>query len=346
MIEIEHLRKVFKRNAGGDPLWRRVLGRTRSVPLVAVDDVSLIVPEGGFCSLLGSNGAGKTTTMKILSTLLLPDAGSARVAGFDVVREEEQVREHIGVSIRGERSVYWRLTGRQNFEYFASLVGLRGEERRRRVGEVAELVGLADRLDDYVERYSMGMKQRLALGCALLHRPRVLLLDEPTIGLDPHSARALRAFVRDDLCKQNGVTVLYTTHYMHEAEELSDKVAILFEGRIVAEGTPEAVCRSLQRQDVLEVRARGVCAPALAALRSHSAVASVAADVDADDVATLHVTLRPNAPPIGAFADLLAERGAEVRSVGLVRPTLEDAFVALTGTSIEQSGQARAVGRD
>jgi ABC-2 type transport system ATP-binding protein len=342
VIEIERLRKVFKKNAGGDPLWRRIVGRARSVPLVAVDDLSLLVPEGSFCSLLGSNGAGKTTTMKVLSTLLRPDAGSARVAGFDVVREEEQVRERIGVSIRGERSVYWRLSGRQNFDYFASLVGLRGEEKRRRVVEVAELVGLAERLDDYVERYSMGMKQRLALGCALLHRPRVLLLDEPTIGLDPHSARALRSFVREDLCRRHGVTVLYTTHYMHEAEELSDKVAILFGGRIVAEGTPEAVCRSLQRQDIVEVRARGVGEAALAALRGHAAVEGVTADVDADDVATLHVTLRAGAPPIGVFADALAGQGAEVLNIGLVRPTLEDAFVALTGTSISPEGHARA----
>jgi ABC-2 type transport system ATP-binding protein len=147
--------------------------------------------------------------------------------------------------------------------------------------------------------------------------------------------------VREDLCRGHGVTVLYTTHYMHEAEELSDKVAILFQGRIVAEGTPEAVCRSLQRQDMLEVRARRVCDEALAALRAHPAVESVSADVDADDVATLHVGLRRGGPPIGLFAELLSERGAEVTSVGLVRPTLEDAFIALTGTSISAEGHAR-----
>ena len=147
--------------------------------------------------------------------------------------------------------------------------------------------------------------------------------------------------MRQDLCLGQGVTVLYTTHYMHEAEEFSDKVAILFGGRIVAEGTPEAVCRSLQRHDMLEVRARRVCDEALAALRAHGAVESVSANVDADGTATLHVGLRRDGPPIGHFAELLSGRGAEVTSVGLVRPTLEDAFIALTGTSITEEGHAR-----
>jgi ABC-2 type transport system ATP-binding protein len=217
MIEIDGLRKTFRTRVGGGGWWRALVGGGRERTSVALDGLSLTVPAGGFCSLLGANGAGKATTMKVLCTLLLPDAGTARVAGFDVVARPREVRERLGVSIRGERSVYWRLSGRQNLEYFARLAGLRGDDRRRRIDGVIDLIGLAERIDDYVERYSMGMKQRLAIGCALVHDPPVLLLDEPTIGLDPHGARALRAFVRQELCRQRGSTVLYTTHYMHEA---------------------------------------------------------------------------------------------------------------------------------
>ena len=201
MIQIEGLEKRFARNVGHPALWRRILGRYRTVPVVAIDGLDLHVEQGRFFSLLGPNGAGKTSTVRVLCTLLLPDAGSCRVAGYDVATQPREVRRSIGVSIRGERSVYWKITGRQNLRYFA---------------------------DDYVERYSMGMKQRLAIAVSLLHRPPVLLLDEPTIGLDPNGARALRGLLRD-LCKEEGVTIFYTTHYLHEAEELSDRLAIIHE---------------------------------------------------------------------------------------------------------------------
>jgi ABC-2 type transport system ATP-binding protein len=177
MIEIEGLRKKFRTRVGGGGFWRGLVGGGQERTSVALDGLSLTVRAGSFCSLLGANGAGKTTTMKVLCTLLLPDAGTARVAGFDVVAHPREVRERLGVSIRGERSVYWRLTGRQNLEYFGRLAGLRGDDLRRRVGNVVDLIGLPDRIDDYVERYSMGMKQRLAIGCALVHDPPVLLLD-------------------------------------------------------------------------------------------------------------------------------------------------------------------------
>ncbi|HEY3190352.1 MAG TPA: ABC transporter ATP-binding protein, partial [Solirubrobacteraceae bacterium] len=283
MIEIEGLRKTFRARVGGGGLWRRLVGGGEERTSVALDGLSLTVPAGSFCSLLGANGAGKTTTMKVLCTLLLPDAGTARVAGFDVVRHPRDVRERLGVSIRGERSVYWRLTGRQNLEYFARLAGLRGADRTKRIDDVVALIGLADRIDDYVERYSMGMKQRLAIGCALVHDPPVLLLDEPTIGLDPHGARALRSFVREELCDRRGSTVLYTTHYMHEAEELSDRVAVLHGGKIVAEGTPAEVRAGVAHENAVAMQLRGLGQDVVVALRSHPLVASVAAQTGSDD---------------------------------------------------------------
>ena len=214
MIEIHNLRKVFRQNVGNPGFWRRLLTRPTTTELVAIDDLSLQIKEGEFFSLLGPNGAGKTSTVKILCTLLLPDGGSCKVAGLDVLSHAKDVRRQIGVSIRGERSVYWRLSGRQNLEYFASLYGIRGSAAKSRIDEIAEVVGLRNRIDNYVERYSMGMKQRLAIGVSIVHRPKVLLLDEPTIGLDPHGARALRSLIRDDLCTAEGVAVLYTTHNM------------------------------------------------------------------------------------------------------------------------------------
>ena len=196
MIQIEGLTKRFTKNVGNPALWRRILGRFQTVPIVAIDALDLHIEQGQFFSLLGPNGAGKTSTVRTLCTLLLPDEGSCRVAGYDVAKQQREVRRNIGVSIRGERSVYWKITGRQNLRYFAGLYGMRGEEVSRRIGEVTELVGLTGRIDDYVERYSMGMKQRLAIAVSLLHRPPVLLLDEPTIGLDPNGARALRSLLR------------------------------------------------------------------------------------------------------------------------------------------------------
>jgi ABC-2 type transport system ATP-binding protein len=343
VIEIHELRKTFRTRVGGGGLWRALVGGGEERTSVALEGLSLTVPSGSFVSLLGANGAGKTTSMKILCTLLLPDAGTASVCGFDVVRQPREVRERLGVSIRGERSVYWRLTGRQNLEYFARLAGLKGNDRARRIDDVVGLIGLSDRIDDYVERYSMGMKQRLAIGTALVHDPPLLLLDEPTIGLDPHGARALRAFVREELCLRRGSTVLYTTHYMHEAEELSDRVAVLHGGRIVAEGTPAEVRAGVVHETTVAMHVRGLRDADLAGVRAHSAVAGVAACVGEDDVTALRITPRGQLP-VAQLVELATASGGELVGVEVVRPSLEDAFVALTGHSVGDKGEAVAVG--
>jgi ABC-2 type transport system ATP-binding protein len=340
MIEIENLRKTFKVRDRSQRWWHALRPRRPAQTAIALDGLSFALAAGSFFSLLGANGAGKTTTMKVLCTLLLPDAGTARVAGFDVVRQPRQVRERLGVSIRGERSVYWKLTGRQNLEYFARLSGYGGPDLRRRLDATIAVIGLAGRIDDYVERYSMGMKQRLAIGCALVHDPPVLLLDEPTIGLDPHGARALRAFIRDDLCRARGVTVLYTTHYMHEAEELSDRVAILHGGRIVAEGTPAEVCAGVAHQPVVQLKFRRLTEAGERALREHPAVGVTTSELDHDDVTTLHLTLRDGQVPVAALVDRATAAGAQLVAAQVLRPSLEDAFVALTGTSVSDTGEA------
>jgi ABC-2 type transport system ATP-binding protein len=337
LIEIRDLRKLFRQNTPGRSWLRRLTRGDETRELVALDGLTLSIPQGSFYSLLGPNGAGKTTAIKILCTLLLPDAGTCSVAGFDVVKDSRSVRRRLGVSIRGERSVYWKLTGRYNLEYFASLYGFRGAELESRVAGVAEIVGLAGRVDDYVERYSMGMKQRLAIGCALVHDPPVLLLDEPTIGLDPGGARELRSFIRDDLCKRRGVTVLYTTHYMHEAEELSDRVGILHRGKLIAEGTPAELAARVSQGAVLELRVRGLDDGVLPALRALPAVREVTAAEETGGTLLLRLRCAAADVPTEDVVAAVVRAGGAVVSMRTDTPSLEDVFLELTGTTIDQT---------
>jgi ABC-2 type transport system ATP-binding protein len=205
----------------------------------ALRDVTCDIHQGEFFGLLGSNGAGKTTLFKVLATLITPDRGSASVVGFDVVRAAAQVRRVLTPVIADERSLRWRLSARENLNLFATLYGLPARSIRARVDEVLQIVGLEDTQRKLVGRFSSGMKQRLLIGRALIPQPRVLLLDEPTRSLDPVTARGLRRFLRDEVCKRLGCTVLLATHSAEEAFELCDRVAVLHHGRIVAVGPTE-----------------------------------------------------------------------------------------------------------
>ncbi len=199
--------------------------------LVAVDQVNLTVAPGEIFGYLGPNGAGKTTTIRILTGQLRPTSGQASVMGCDVVRDREALKPQIGV-VFDSQNLYGRMSGRDNLRFFARLYGV----KKRRVEEILALVGLTGRGKDKVETYSNGMKQRLVIGRALLHSPRVLFLDEPTRGLDPNVAREIRALVKR--LSGEGMTVFLTTHYMEEADVLSDRVAIIHKGKIVALDTP------------------------------------------------------------------------------------------------------------
>ncbi len=199
-----------------------------------VDAVDLAIAPGELFGLLGPNGAGKTTLVKMLATLIEPTGGRARVGGYDL-RHATAIKAAIGLVTTDERSFYWRLTGRQNLDFFAALHGL--PKVRSRVAEMLALVGLEEVADRTFKEYSTGMRQRLAIARALLHRPQVLFLDEPTRGLDPAAIQALHAFIRDDLTGRQGLTVLLTTHWLQEAERLCDRVAILHKGRVRGCGT-------------------------------------------------------------------------------------------------------------
>ena len=241
-IEASSLKKTFKTKTG---LWR-----TKTKSTVAVDDISFEVERGELFGLLGPNGAGKTTTVKMLTTLLLPTGGTARILGLDVVQQITEVRKHIGFAFSGSRGLYNRLTAIQNLKYFAELYALEPEVTHKRIPELLELVGLGSRGADRVETYSSGMTQRLHIARALLHDPEVLFLDEPTVGIDPVGARELRQTIKTLILL--GKTILLTTHYMAEAEELCQRIAIIKKGSIVALDSPDALKRRISGDSVIE----------------------------------------------------------------------------------------------
>lgn len=246
-IETHGVTRVFQSRKGF--LFREV---THTEALKGVD---LSVDSGSIFGLLGPNGAGKTTFVKILSTLLLPTTGTASVLGHDVVKDSAWLRPRIGLVLGGERGLYNRISGRDNLRYFADLYGIPSHEREERIRAVVERVELTWAADRRVEEYSRGMKQKLHIARGILHRPQVLFLDEPTIGLDPKSARETRKLVRSLV--SDGVTIFLTTHYMFEAEELCPQLAVMSKGRIVARDTVAGLRHLVGGDRTLEAEAYG-----------------------------------------------------------------------------------------
>jgi ABC-2 type transport system ATP-binding protein len=319
-IEATDLRRTFRRSH----LFQR------KPEFVAVQGVSLAVEPGTIYGLLGPNGAGKTTTIKMLSTLLIPTGGSARVAGFDVVREEREVRRRLGVVLGGDRGLYNKLSARDNLTYFGYLYGMSRDSIPGRVDEMLDLVGLLDRAGDRVEGFSRGMKQRLHLARALLHNPPVVFLDEPTIGLDPASAVKLREIVRALMPDH---TVLLTTHYLQEADELCDRIAIIDRGTIVLEDTPQGIKRRVGNDHRYQVTVHGHTNGTLvAALRELPSVRQVASSQRDDGFTQLTINSGEDSAVLDGAVRVIHEGGVRIESITAIEPTLEDAFLALTGS--------------
>jgi ABC-2 type transport system ATP-binding protein len=315
-IEAEGLRRTYRTHTG--------TLRRKTKEIEAVRGVSFAIEPGELFGLLGPNGAGKTTTIKMLITLLLPTAGSARVLGLDVVKDAQAVRKRIGYVFGGERGVYERLSGYDNLRYFAELYGVPPREQRRRIEELLELVGLKGREHERAEGYSRGMKQRLHVARGLLHDPEVLFLDEPTIGLDPVGARDVRATIGS--LTAAGKTVLLTTHYMFEADALCDRIAVITQGSIVAEGTPADLKRGVADGTVVEVEVYGVGDEALERVRTLGGVKAVAVE-EREQAQVLVVQTGPGAELTQAILGCL--NGSDVGRISHREPTLEDAYVAL-----------------
>ncbi|MEM4048001.1 MAG: ABC transporter ATP-binding protein [Zestosphaera sp.] len=313
---------------------RKGLLKSEKLVIEALRGISFTVNYGEVVGLLGPNGAGKTTTIKILSTLLLPDSGEARVGGFDVVKEASKVRKLIGVMLSVEKGFYGKLTGRENLIYFGSLYGLSGAELRRRVDEMMELVGLKEleAEDKLYEEYSTGMKARLSLARALLKDPPILLLDEPTLGLDPMSARKVRDLVKL-LASREGKAVIYTTHNMFEAELVCDKIFLIDKGLIVSSGSPEDLKNKVSdiKTVILQVkRGTGNLNAFLSKLADVTVGNTITEELDVNYV-EIRFNIKSAEESLDKIIKLLSTEGLSMSSFKVVEPTLEDVFIYFTG---------------
>lgn len=303
----------------------------------ALKGVSLDIYSGEIFGLLGPNGAGKTTLIKCMTTLLLPTSGAIQVNGYDVERDEDRVRSSVGCMLMGERGLYWKLTGRENLDFFGSLYHIPPEVRRQQAQGIIELLDMGDIIDRTVETYSSGQKMKLAFAKALINRAPILVLDEPTNTLDVPSARELRAIVRD--LNQQGHTVIYTTHQMAEAEELCDRVAVIDHGEIIAVGTVDELKASFQ-QDVV-IRVEGVIsATAFAAVKGLEHVGETALTTS-NGLAELRVVTPHPRRLLPELIRALFSNGAVIEDIAPTQVTLEDVFVALTGRTLDEDTAVR-----
>lgn len=295
---------------------------------VAVDDVSFEVAPGETYGLLGPNGAGKTTTIRLVCGLLRADRGEVRVAGRPLGTTATSAKRYIGY-VPQDIALYPDLTARENLSFFGRLYGLRGRALSRRVGKVLDLIGLSERGGDRVESFSGGMKRRLNIGAGLLHEPTLLVLDEPTVGVDPQSRHAVMESVRS--FGAAGMAVLYTTHYMEEAERLCDRVGIIDHGRLIAEGTRRELVAELGERDRITLSAAGDLAVLADRLRRLDGVDH--ADVKDGQVQVLAGEARRLLPGVLETAE---RSGLSVRSVEVDEPDLEAVFLHLTGTALRE----------
>ena len=294
----------------------------------AVDRISFAVEEGELFGLLGPNGAGKTTTINMLSTLLRPTSGRATVAGFDVTRDRDDVRKSIGVVFQ-EPALDGKLTGRENLEFHTMMYGIGKAERGRRIDEVLALVELEDKARTLVEKYSGGMKRRLEIARGLTHRPKVLFLDEPTLGLDAQTRRHIWEYIRK-LNKEAGVTIILTTHYMEEADFLCGRTAIMDHGKFVALDSPSRLKDTLGG-DVVSLELEGDPAAFLDSLGRQDWIKRSKFHED-----VLMLTMERGERRIPELVMLAQQMGVTVNCVSLRKPSLEDVFLHFTGRTIRE----------
>ncbi len=324
-VETRDLRRVFKSSRG-------------SGEVVALAGVDLRIERGEIFGLLGPNGAGKTTAIKILNTLLFPSGGEARVAGFDVVRDAREVRRRIGLVSGGENSGYGLLTVRECLWMFSQFYGVPGSVAESRIDHLIDVVQMREQARTRVNRLSTGQRQRMNFARGFVSDPEILFLDEPTLGMDVNAARQLREYVLQWVRERQGRSVLLTTHYMAEADQLCDRIAIVDRGRVLACDTPATLRRSVQggQHVELEVRARG---PAATAPEDIGGV-PLAWGAPHPERGTL--TLKFRLPEDGVLGDVLRtldERGFAVQGVSTRETSLEDAFIRIVGRGLDDAGE-------
>ena len=323
--------KSFRADRG---LWRRLRGTPGTEPRPVLDAVSLTVARGEIFGLVGANGAGKTTRLKILATVLLPEQGSVMIDGLDAIAHAAQVRTRLAVVPADERALFWRVSATENVRLFASMYGLRGVARDDAVRRALVLVGLGEVGEQLVGSFSTGMRQRTLIARALVTRPPILILDEPTRSLDPVTARELRRFIRDVLCNELGATILLATHSTEEAMQLCDRAALLVRGRVVATDTLKNLQAAVARA---RVRVRVDAAhEARARTLLHLPVGVISAA--SDGMVTLDATL-PNLVHAPVVLEALVRAGVRVVEFAPVALTLADLLESV-GTSPAQPDEA------
>jgi ABC-2 type transport system ATP-binding protein len=324
-IEVFSLTKRFSQARN----YRALVRFQRREEIIAVDNVNLQIREGELFGLLGPNGAGKTTLVKMLCTLILPTSGRALVSGKDVVADANAVRPLIGLVDTQERSFFWRLTGRQNIEFFAALQGLHGKKARERIAELFDLVGLKEVADRRFLSYSTGMRQKLAIARGLLTMPPVLFMDEPTRSLDPVIARELRRFIRHVLVNQLKRTVVLVTHRLEEAEEICDTVAIMNRGRLIAQGPVSKVKQHINMQQHYLLQVQDVSNAIIDSLRTIPGVVRLTcADNDSGKL-DLELFLNDASNTLPLVMRSLVSAGGAIQHCQAIEPSLEEAFVHL-----------------
>jgi len=299
----------------------------------AVNGVSLGIARGEVFGLLGPNGAGKSTTIRMLCTLLEPTAGTALVNGYDVRKQPNQVRQSLGTVLGGERSIYWKLTARENLEYFAALYHIPPDLAKRRIAGLLERMELTARANDLVEKYSSGMKQRVAIAKALLARPPIVLLDEPTLGLDPQAARRVRELIGE--LKAEGHTILLTTHYMEEADQLSDRIGIIDQGQIIALDTPAALKELIGQKDVVRLEIANWHPDMDTGLRRLPGVSNlVMRRLESDSLWEVNLQADSSRAILSGIIEGVNQNGTRLVNLNIVKPSLEDVFIHLTGKAL------------
>ena len=294
--------------------------------LKAVNGVSFEVEQGEIFSLLGPNGAGKTTTISMLSCLLRPDEGDALVMGHSIKDDQMGVKAVLGV-VPQEIALYEDMSARENLTFWGKMYGLRGAPLKTRVDEVLEVIGLTDRAKEYIKKYSGGMKRRVNIGVALLHKPKVIYMDEPTVGIDPQSRRNILDSVV--ALKNQGMTVLYTTHYMEEAQELSDHIAIMDTGKVIAYGTNAELIKIVGQMDRITLMINAESGRVLEAWKKVQGVKQVTAQEG-----TLTVLADDSNQVLPRLFDAASTQGVRITSVAILEPNLEAVFLHLTGKAL------------
>jgi len=308
MLEVIDLRKVFKDN-------------------VAVNDVNMYMGRGESVGLVGPNGAGKSTTIAMISTLIRPTSGDVKLNGTSVLVDPAPMRAELGV-VPQEVALYPELSAQENLEFFGSLYGLRGKDLAAAVDDALELVGLSDRRKDVIKKYSGGMKRRINIAAALLHNPEFVIMDEPTVGIDPQSRNHILETVRK-LNRERGLTVLYTSHYMEEVEQLCDRIYVMDHGKVIASGTNNEIKAILAADNtiLLQVESRN------AGLETRLAALPAVRQVMQTDDGLKLITSHDNGVLSEVFKAAEAE-GAVISSLGVQKPSLEDVFLHLTGRTL------------